>query len=131
MRLAVPIAIVLLAAALLAGCGSSGDGGSEPATQATPQAQGSAPPAGATAHECNGGTAAEVKLRATGISCKEAVGLARSWEQAEGCKPPNGSSRAACSIAGGYRCLSVVTERGISVSCAKPGRSVAFTAKRG
>jgi len=41
------------------------------------------------------------------------------------CKPPGGASRWGCSV-GSYRCQGVVTDRGWSVSCAKPGRSIAF-----
>ncbi len=41
------------------------------------------------------------------------------------CEPPGGASRWGCSV-GSYRCQGVVTDRGWSVSCAKPGRSIAF-----
>lgn len=41
------------------------------------------------------------------------------------CQPPEGASRWGCSV-GVYRCQGVVTGRGWSVSCAKPGRSIAF-----
>lgn len=41
------------------------------------------------------------------------------------CRPPRGASRWGCSV-GSYRCQGVVTGRGWSVSCAKPGRSIAF-----
>lgn len=41
------------------------------------------------------------------------------------CEPPAGASRWGCSV-GSYRCQGVVTDRGWSVSCAKPGRSIAF-----
>jgi hypothetical protein len=41
------------------------------------------------------------------------------------CKPPKGASRWGCSV-GAFRCQGVVTDRGWSVSCAKPGRSIAF-----
>ena len=41
------------------------------------------------------------------------------------CRPPDGASRWGCSV-GSYRCQGVVTDRGWSVSCAKPGRSIAF-----
>lgn len=42
-----------------------------------------------------------------------------------GCEPSRGASRWGCSV-GAYRCQGVVTDRGWSVSCAKPGRSIAF-----
>jgi hypothetical protein len=41
------------------------------------------------------------------------------------CEPPRGASRWGCSV-GSYRCQGVVTDRGWSVSCAKPGHSIAF-----
>lgn len=41
------------------------------------------------------------------------------------CKPAEGASRWGCSV-GSYRCQGVVTDRGWSVSCAKPGRSISF-----
>lgn len=44
------------------------------------------------------------------------------------CEPPRGASRWGCSV-GAYRCQGVVTDRGWSVSCAKPGRSIAFTVR--
>lgn len=44
------------------------------------------------------------------------------------CKPAEGASRWGCSV-GSYRCQGVVTGRGWSVSCAKPGKSIAFTVR--
>lgn len=41
------------------------------------------------------------------------------------CRPPEGASRWGCTV-GAYRCQGVVTDRGWSVSCSKPGRSIAF-----
>lgn len=41
------------------------------------------------------------------------------------CKRPAAASRWGCSV-GTYRCQGVVTERGWSISCAKPGSSIAF-----
>lgn len=131
MRLVVPLATVVLTAALLAGCGGSDEGGSAASTAAAPAPQSSTAPPGATAHECDGGAGAKAKLRATGIPCAVALDLVAGWKRAEECVPAAGASRSACMIAGGYRCLGVVTDRGVSVSCARPGRSVAFTAQRG
>lgn len=45
------------------------------------------------------------------------------------CKRPAGASRWGCSI-DAYRCQAVVVDRGWSVSCARPGDSVAFLARR-
>lgn len=127
MRLAIPLTIVAVAAALLSGCGGSDDGDSSATPQAAPKAKGSTAPIGASAHECKG----EGELRATGLPCKKARSLMAAWGRTEGCAPADGASRSACGLSGAYRCLSVVTEKGISVSCAKPGRSLAFTAKPG
>jgi len=52
-----------------------------------------------------------------------------AWERNPRCKRPPGASRWGCSV-GSYRCQGVVTGRGLSISCAKPGRSVAFTVPR-
>jgi len=53
-----------------------------------------------------------------------------AWERDPDCRHPRGASRWACSV-GPYRCQGVVTDRGFSVDCAKPGRSIAFTVRRG
>jgi hypothetical protein len=52
-----------------------------------------------------------------------------AWERNPGCKRPKGASRWGCS-AGSYRCQGVVTGRGWSISCSKPGRSIGFTVPR-
>lgn len=92
---AVPLAILLLLAALVAGCGSSGE-----TTRSTPAA---------------GGSSDQVRA---------------AWERNPECAHPPGASRWSCSV-GAYRCQGVVSDRGWSVACAKPGRSVAFTVRRG
>lgn len=46
------------------------------------------------------------------------------------CKPPEGASRWGC-LVDPYRCQGVVTDRGWSVSCAKPGQSIAFRVQPG
>jgi len=51
-----------------------------------------------------------------------------AWERNPDCRRPPGSSRWGCSV-GDYRCQGVVTGRGWSISCSKPGRSVAFTVR--
>ena len=51
-----------------------------------------------------------------------------AWERNPDCERPPGASRWGCSI-GSYRCQAVVVDRGWSVSCSKPGDSVAFTAR--
>jgi hypothetical protein len=52
-----------------------------------------------------------------------------AWERNPDCKPPRGASRWGCSV-GSYRCQGVVTGRGWSISCSRPGRSLAFTVPR-
>lgn len=124
MRFAIPIAIIVFAAALLGGCGSSEDGSG--ATTA-PKSSGQKAPAGASAQECAGRAGAATALRATGLRCKQAKALALAWTHNQGCAPAGGSSRASCKLEGDYDCLAVMTGRGLAVSCARPGRSVAFT----
>jgi uncharacterized protein YceK len=90
------LAILVLVAALLSGCGSSDE-----TTRSNPAAGGS-----------------------------EAEAIRSAWERKPDCRHPEGASRWGCSV-GSYRCQAVVTGRGWSVDCAKPGRSVAFTVRRG
>lgn len=52
-----------------------------------------------------------------------------TWEHSSDCDRPAGASRWGCSV-GTYRCQAVVTDRGWSVSCSRPGRSVAFLVRR-
>jgi hypothetical protein len=126
MRLALPLAIFVLALALLSGCGSSeADDTSAPA----PNPSGANAPAGASAHECGGEAGSASALRATGISCQEAKALAAAWARNEGCAPADGASRSSCKLEDDYVCLTATTDRGLAVSCARPGRSFAFTVK--
>lgn len=94
MRLPLTFAPIVLAAALLFGCGGSDD-----STTAAPRGTGA------------GTGKAEVRAE---------------WEESPSCARPQGASRWACSI-GPYRCQAVVVDRGWSVDCAKPGRSISFT----
>lgn len=55
--------------------------------------------------------------------------IQEKWEHTSDCDRPPGASRWGCSI-GSYRCQAVVVERGWSVSCARPGESVAFIVRR-
>jgi len=66
----------------------------------------------------------------TGTSpAKDPAGESRAvraaWEHNRDCRPA-GASRWGCSV-GDYRCQSVVSDRGWSTSCSKPGRSISFT----
>ena len=56
-------------------------------------------------------------------------GMARkvraAWMKEPSCRRPMGASRWGCSV-GSYRCRGVVTGRGSSISCLKPGGAVFF-----
>jgi hypothetical protein len=56
------------------------------------------------------------------------VQIRTAWERNPDCRRPPGASRWGCSV-DDYRCQGVVTGRGWSVSCSRPGRSVAFTVR--
>jgi hypothetical protein len=127
MRVATTIATVLLIAALLGACGSDDGGGSE-TTGAGAGAGGAGAPAGAAALECNAHARDAEELRATGIACPWARALMFRWQGSPACAPAADASRSSCRI-GAYRCLGAVNDRGISVSCAQRGRSVAFLAR--
>jgi hypothetical protein len=51
------------------------------------------------------------------------------WARNPDCRRPAGASRWGCSV-GDYRCQSVVSDRGWSTSCSRPGRSISFTVRR-
>ena len=102
MRLATTLVFLGLAAVLLFGCGGSGDSTADHVQGVDEMPKAPAP--GSTA-----------MFRA-------------EWEATPDCKHPAGASRWGCSV-GSYRCQAVVTDRGWSVDCAKPGRSIAFTVK--
>jgi hypothetical protein len=131
---AVAAALVLFAL-LVAGCGSSGNGSTSEGTQGSPQPAGGAgtptAPAGAVAQGCEGAVRGISSLRVTGVGCAIGRGVVASWSERTGCTAtPPGRSRTSCAVSG-YRCLGTVTDRGLAVSCARPGRSISFTAKRG
>lgn len=133
MRLATSLAIVVLAAALLAGCGSSSSssGGSTQTGSTAPSKAGtSGGPIGASARSCDTHAGDAEGLRAVGVSCGEARRVLYGWQRTGACSSPSGASRSSCST-GSYRCLGAKTDRGVAVSCSRPGRSVAFIAKRG
>ena len=119
------VALFLLLAALPAGCGSS-DEGEPTATATTPPA-----PAGASARGCGETTVAGTEgLRVTGIGCDVGRGIVAVWAGKPDCSPSPNASRSSCSLTRGFRCLAAVTERGVAVSCARPGGSIAFLASR-
>lgn len=128
MRLATPLAVLVLTAGLLAGCGGSG---SESSTESgAPRTDSSTAPTGATARSCHAGQAGVEGLAATGTTCTEARHVMLGWTHSSACRPPAGASRASCPALS-YRCLAAATGRGWSVSCSKPGRAIAFTVRRG
>ena len=66
-----------------------------------------------------GGTGSETATESA------AAVIQAKWEHSPDCQRPSGASRWGCSV-GSYRCQAVVVDRGWSVSCARPGQSVAF-----
>lgn len=120
------LALVAALGVAVGGCGSSDEGSTE-GTSGGRVPESTAPP-GATARSC---TAAGVAgVRVSGVSCARARAVASSWDGEEGCRAPQGGSRASCSVEG-FRCLGAATDRGLAVSCARPGRSFSFIARRG
>jgi hypothetical protein len=130
MRLATPLAIVALAAALLAGCGGSSSGNGSTGSSTAPRGSSSTAPIGASARSCETHAVDARSLRATGVSCGQARQVMFGWQRDARCAGPQGASRSACTTRS-YRCLSTTTERGIAVSCSRPGQAIAFIAKRG
>ncbi|HVY78351.1 MAG TPA: hypothetical protein VG898_07590 [Solirubrobacterales bacterium] len=110
------------------GCGSSADEGSTGVM--SEGGAGASAPAGSAVRTCRVAIAGIPTARASGVGCARARGVVSAWSGARRCAEPRGGSRVACS-AGGLRCLGTATDRGLAVSCAGPGRSVAFLAKRG
>jgi hypothetical protein len=114
-RATLAIAVAVLAAAMIAGCG----GGSSTSTT-KPRA-----PAGSKVVACKTGG-----LRATAVDCASARKVMSGWHASHACALAKGESRGACSVSG-FRCQAVQTGKGTSVSCARPGEAVAFIAKAG
>lgn len=129
MRLAVPIAMLALAAALLGGCGSSASNSADTGPGAAPPRGAATAPAGASAQSCGARVAETGSLRATGVSCAEAKAVLLAWQRDEGCVGSQGISHIACTVRS-YRCVATRTDRGLAVSCARPGHSVAFISRR-
>jgi len=129
MRIAGPLLSLALAAALLAGCGSSSSDSTAGRTEPAPAAESSTAPAGASAQACDTYAVDAKTLRASGVPCGQARQVMYGWQRAGGCST-GASSRSACEVRG-WRCLSARTDRGVAVSCAGPGRSISFVARRG
>lgn len=124
---ALPVAAGLLAVALLAilasGCGSSDTGSSGEGSTKTTAPQGAAAPACADAPADIGA------LRVSGVGCATGREVVADWIAKGACSTPATASRTSCTV-GGYRCLGTATEHGLAVSCARPGQSISFVAKR-
>jgi hypothetical protein len=121
-------------ALLAAGCGSSGETSSRSSTAQQGTATATTPPAppGASVRACQGTVAGTRQVRVTGVGCDVARGVVASWANNPRCSPAAGVSRVSCGVySGEYRCLGATTDRGLTVSCARKGSSVAFFAKHG
>jgi hypothetical protein len=117
-------ATAALALALLAvGCGSSEE------QSRTTEPAGEDAPVGAAAKSCADANAGIESLRVTGDDCAAGRDIAAAWANGGACVKGGGASRTACSV-GEYRCLGVSGGRGVAVSCARPGRSIAFVVPR-
>jgi hypothetical protein len=128
-RLAIYSFLVLAAAALVAatgGCGASSSDQRSPGGRGTASPRTPTAPVGASAQRCGGVEG----LRVSGVGCSVGRGIAASWADVRGCSGPAGASRFSCPVAG-YRCLGAATARGVAVTCARPGRSISFVARRG
>jgi hypothetical protein len=126
------LALAATAAAMLAGCGSSSDETGE--TAEPPASTSGAPggqeaPIGARAKACADGSVSGGEVRVTGIPCGLGRMLVAGWYKNSECSSPAGASRTSCKL-GNFTCLGLNADRGLAVTCAGPGRSVAFVAKR-
>lgn len=141
MQLATPrrrpiLAVFLVLSALGAGCGSSDGGsgyGSRDSTEEPPTATATTPtaPPGASARTCEGTIAGTGELRVTGIGCDVGREVVAAWAVKPSCTPTNEASRVSCTVDEEYMCLGATAERGIAVSCSRPGASLAFLARTG
>ncbi|MGN6256939.1 MAG: hypothetical protein ACTHN3_04190 [Solirubrobacterales bacterium] len=126
MRILASLAALVLAAALLFGCGGSS---AETGSSTAPGAQISTAPAGASARSCRSRKAQVKSLRVTGTTCTEGRHLMLGWLVSDACRPPVAASRSGCP-AHSYRCIATATDRGWSVDCSKPNSSIAFSVRR-
>jgi hypothetical protein len=119
----------LAAAALLAACGSEEQTPSQPSgpAQPPPSAGASSTPPGATVRRCPT-DGSLTGLRVSGLGCDEGRIVMAAWNVPR-CLPAKGASRSACTVRR-YRCQAVNVDRGVSVSCARPGKSVSFLRRK-
>jgi hypothetical protein len=126
MKIAATVASLALAAVLLGGCGDSAENSpTDKGSSTAPEKRHPSAPAGARTVRCESPVPAAKDIRATGLGCERAAVAIRAWEPGR-CLPAAGGSRAGCRV-GPFRCASVASGRGYSVSCAARGRSIAFT----
>ena len=121
MRLALPLTIAALLAALLAGCGgdsstSSGTSGED----APAPAQAQSVPPGAASHACG-----DQRLRVSAVPCDEAKAVLAAWRKAPACRIQGEASHASCKVRG-YLCIAARQGKEAAVSCARPGHSILF-----
>lgn len=147
MRLSAAAIVVVAAALLVAGCGggsgSTGSTGVSTAPGSGAENGGEAPggaakkatapnassaPAGSKVVSCGASGAGTGRLRATAVDCGTARQTMRSWNEAQGCTLAKGASRGSCSVTG-FRCQAVRLDRGVAVSCARPGGDIAFVGR--
>jgi hypothetical protein len=132
-RLAPLVAILVSAALLAAGCGGGSSGGSNStaAPQTGPSKKATAPnaPAGSKVVACEESAAGVDGLRAAAIDCGTADRIMRRWQKHRCCALAAGASRGSCAL-GSFRCQAVQADRGVAVSCARPGGDIAFVATR-
>ncbi len=119
-------ALLVVAVLVLAGCGSS----SEETTGGGPPASTSSAPQGVRAGVCKGAAALKGEVRVTSIACGEARSVVAAWNGEPKCFSPGGASRYSCKV-GKLTCLAASVDAGIAVTCARPGRSLAFVARGG
>lgn len=112
-----------LLAILASGCGSSS---TETAGEGSTKI---APPSGVSVQSCSGNSSGVGGLRVSGAGCATGRQVVAGWTSKKACARRAGVSRTSCSV-GAYRCLGAVSERGLAVSCARPGRSVSFVVTR-
>jgi hypothetical protein len=109
-----PVLVVLGLALFVTGCGGSSSSSTQPKA-----------PAGSKVVSCKTGG-----LRATAVDCASARKVMVGWQHSHACALGQGESRGACSVSG-FRCQSVRSGEGVSVSCARPGEAVAFIPRSG
>jgi hypothetical protein len=110
-------------AILASGCGSSSTNSSGEGSTKT------AAPHGAAVLTCTITPGGVRVLRANGVGCATGRHVVASWTAKNACTAHPGASRTSCSV-GDYRCLGTATDRGLAVSCARPGRSISFVIAR-